>query len=81
MKKVDKVRASGREFTGVSNQMRVLCVIFVVRDGVIRIFNVWRAKQTALKKYYAEETNDEAAAARNQANTDPNGDKPAGKLP
>lgn len=42
--------------TGMSNQNRLISVIFVLRDGKIRIFNAWKAKQTALKEYYAQTT-------------------------
>ena len=42
--------------TGLSNQNQIVSVIFVIRDGKIRIFNAWKAKQTALKEYYAQTT-------------------------
>ncbi|GAB4019284.1 BrnT family toxin [Spirosoma koreense] len=42
--------------TGLSNQNRIISVIFVIRAGKIRIFNAWKAKQTALKEYYAQTT-------------------------
>lgn len=56
--------------TGLSNQNRVLSVIFVLRDGKIRIFNVWKAKQTALKEYYAQTTDTgREEAVRGEADT------------
>lgn len=36
---------------GKGNQNRILIITFVYRYGKIRVFNVWRAKQTKLKKY------------------------------
>lgn len=105
--KVEKVRASGRDFTidetesvfddpdrlletsypdektgeprykvtGLSNQNRVINVILVFRDGQIRIFNVWKAKQTSLKKYHAQ-TNDTGReeTVRSETDTDEEGD-------
>ena len=36
---------------GKSNQNSVICVMFVVRNHKIRIFNFWKAKGSKLKKY------------------------------
>ena len=61
--------------TGLSNQNRVISVIFVVRDGQIRIFNVWKAKQTTLKKYYAQTTDTGGEeTARGETDTGSKGD-------
>ncbi len=56
--------------TGPSNQNRLISVIFVIRDGKIRIFNAWKAKQTALKEYYAQ-TTDTGREETVRAKTDP----------
>jgi len=39
---------------GMSNQERVISVIFVVRSGKIRVINTWKTKGTKLKQYHAE---------------------------
>ncbi len=39
---------------GMSNQNRILTVIYVIRDGKIRPFNVWETKRARLKQYYEE---------------------------
>ena len=66
--------------TGLSNQNRVISVIFVLRDGQIRIFNVWQAKQTALKKYHGQTTDIEAkAAVRTETNNNCEGDQSSGE--
>lgn len=60
------------KITGLSNLNRVISVIFVLRDGQIRVFNVWRAKQTALKNYYGQTTDTRGEEAA-RAETDPHG--------
>lgn len=68
--------------TGLSNQNRVISVIFVLRVGQIRIFNVWKAKQTALKNYHAQTTDpggEETVRGKATA-TDSEGDQPSGEL-
>ena len=42
---------------GNSNQNQVLSVVFVVRNGKIRVFNVWRTKGAKLKTYHEKRTN------------------------
>lgn len=65
--------------TGLSNLNRVINVIFVLRDGQIRVFNVWKAKQTALKNYYGQTTDTRREeAARGKADADSQGDQPPG---
>lgn len=39
------------QVTGKSNKGIILIITFVFRNRKIRVFNVWRAKQTKLKKY------------------------------
>jgi uncharacterized DUF497 family protein len=39
---------------GMSNQNQVLTVIYVIREGKIRPFNVWKTKRAKLKQYYEE---------------------------
>ena len=57
--------------TGLSNQNRIISVIFVIRDGRIRIFNAWKAKQTALKEYHAQTTDTRGEkAVRSQTDVD-----------
>jgi uncharacterized DUF497 family protein len=36
---------------GRSNKDNILIITFVFRNGKVRIFNVWKAKQSKLKKY------------------------------
>ena len=59
------------KITGLSNQNRVISVIFVIRAGTIRIFNVWKAKQTALNNYHAQKTDPRTEeSARGEADAD-----------
>ncbi len=39
---------------GMSNQNRVISVIFVARANKIRVVNTWKTKGTKLKEYHAE---------------------------
>lgn len=39
---------------GMSNQNRVISVIFVTRAGKIRVVNTWKTKGSKLKQYHAE---------------------------
>ena len=66
------------KLTGLSNQNQVICVIFVLRDGQIRIFNVWKAKQTALRNYHAQTTDSggEKTVRGETTATDGEGDQP-----
>lgn len=60
--------------TGLSNQNRVISVIFVIRNGEIRIFNVWKTKQTTLKRYYAQ-TTDTRREEATRSEAEPNGER------
>ena len=42
---------------GLSNLNNILVVIFVARNGKIRIFNAWKAKGSKLKLYNNEKKN------------------------
>lgn len=39
---------------GMSNQSRVVSVVFVVRTGRISVFNVWKTKGSKLKEYHGQ---------------------------
>ncbi len=66
--------------TGLSNQNRIISVIFVIRAGKIRIFNAWKAKQTALKEYYAQTTDPgREKTVRSEADPDFTGDRAPGE--
>lgn len=41
---------------GQSSLKNILVVIFVVRNGKIRVFNAWKAKGAKLKKYNNEKS-------------------------
>ena len=70
-----KTREARYKLTGLSNQNRVLSVIFVFREDKIRIFNVWRAKQTTLKQYYAQKADPGTEeTVRAEADADGSGD-------
>ncbi len=68
----DKTGEPRYKVTGLSNLNRVISVIFVLRDGQIRVFNVWKAKQTALKNYYGQ-TTDTGREEAARGETDPHG--------
>jgi len=66
--------------TGLSNLNRVISVIFVLRDGQIRVFNGWRAKQTTLKNYHGQTTDTGGEeATRVETNADSQGDQSPGE--
>ena len=66
--------------TGLSNLNRVISVIFVLRDGQIRVFNGWKAKQTTLKNYYGQTTHTgREEATRGETDTHGPGDQPPGE--
>jgi len=76
----EKTGEARYKVTGLSNQNRVISVIFVIRDGKIRIFNVWKAKQTALREYYAQTTNPRGEeTVRGETDADPEGDRTSGE--
>lgn len=67
----DKTGEQRYKATGLSNQNRVISVIFVIRNGEFRIFNVWKTKQTTLKKYHAQTTDTRGEEAiRSEADPD-----------
>lgn len=76
----DKTGEPRYKVTGLSNLNRVISVIFVLRDGQIRVFNGWRAKQTTLKKYHAQATDTgRKAAVRVETDTHDQRDQPPGE--